>query len=143
MGERTGYPPGTFSWADLGTVDAAAVKAFYAGLFGWEAEDVPAGDAGTYTMLRKDGREVAGMSELSAEMGEQGVPPHWLSYVTVEDVDATVARAEELGGAPVRVRSTSWTPVACRSSATPRAQCSPCGSRSSTRAPPSSTNRAR
>ena len=27
----------------------------------------------------------------------EGVPPHWGTYVTVEDVDATVKKAEELG----------------------------------------------
>ncbi|MBA3422261.1 MAG: VOC family protein [Thermoleophilaceae bacterium] len=98
MGERTSYPPGTFSWVDLATTDAAAAKAFYGGLFGWEGEDMPAGDAGTYTMLRKVGREVAGLYELEAQMREQGIPPHWTSYVTVADVDASATRAEELGG---------------------------------------------
>ncbi len=101
MGERTSYPPGTFSWVDLATTDAVAAKAFYGGLFGWEGEDMPAGDAGTYTMLRKGGREVAGLYELGAEMRDRGVPPHWTSYVTVADVDARAARAEELGGTVV------------------------------------------
>ncbi len=102
MGERTSYPPGTFSWVDLATTDAVAAKAFYGGLFGWEGEDMPAGDAGTYTMLRKGGREVAGLYELGAEMRDRGVPPpHWTSYVTVADVDASAARAEELGGTVV------------------------------------------
>mgnify|MGYP006171522703 CR=1 FL=1 len=40
MGKRTSYAPGTFSWVDLGTTDAAAAKAFYSGMFGWEMEDV-------------------------------------------------------------------------------------------------------
>ncbi len=39
MGKRTSYAPGTFSWVDLATTDAAAAKAFYSGLFGWEMEE--------------------------------------------------------------------------------------------------------
>ena len=41
MGERETYAPGTFCWADLGTTDADAAKAFYTGVFGWEPVDQP------------------------------------------------------------------------------------------------------
>src|SRR3954452_22960245 len=98
MGERTSYAPGTFSWVDLSTTDVEGAKTFYAGLFGWEPQDMPAGEDATYTMFARDGRHVAGMWALDDEQREQGVPPFWLSYVTVEDVDATAARAAELGG---------------------------------------------
>ena len=59
MGERTRYEPGTFCWAGLATSDPAAATAFYAALFGWEAEPLSAGEAGTYTILRDAGRDVA------------------------------------------------------------------------------------
>jgi predicted enzyme related to lactoylglutathione lyase len=95
MGKRERYEPGTFCWVDLQTSDREGAKAFYGELFGWEAEDMPAGDAGTYTMLRLDGDEVCGLYEMEPE---QGIPPHWLSYVSVEDADATASRASELGG---------------------------------------------
>ena len=52
-------------------------------------------------MLRRDGRDVAGMYELSPETLERGVPPHWLSYVTVADIVTTAARVRELGGTVV------------------------------------------
>ena len=98
MGKRDRYEPGTFCWVELQTTDWESAKAFYGELFGWEAEDMPAGDAGTYTMLRLDGDEVCGLYEMEAERREQGIPPHWFSYVSVEDADATAARARELGG---------------------------------------------
>ena len=98
MGKRERYEPGTFSWVDLVTRDPAGAKAFYGELFGWEAEDMPAGEAGTYTMLSLDGDYVGGLSELGAEQRERGVPSHWFSYVTVESADAAAARAGELGG---------------------------------------------
>lgn len=98
MGKREHYEPGTFCWVDLATTDPAGAKAFYGELFGWEAEDMPAGEAGTYTMLSLDGDEVCALYELEAGRREMGIPPHWFHYVSVEDVDATAARASELGG---------------------------------------------
>ncbi len=98
MQEVKQYPSGTFSWIDLATTDAAAAKQFYGQLFGWEAHDMPAGEAGIYTMLTLAGREVAALYEMNADMRSQGVPPHWLSYVTVDDVDTTAEKAASLGG---------------------------------------------
>lgn len=49
MGKRRSYPPGTFSWVDLATTDAAAAKTFYVGLFGWELEDTEADGGALYT----------------------------------------------------------------------------------------------
>jgi hypothetical protein len=95
VGERTSHAPGTISWVDLATTDLEGAKAFYGGLFGWEAEDL-AGPAGTYSLLRLGGAEVAGAFEQPAD---GGVPPHWNTYVTVADLDAGIARAKELGAA--------------------------------------------
>jgi predicted enzyme related to lactoylglutathione lyase len=92
MGERTSHAPGTFSWVDLATSDADGAKVFYGGLFGWEFEDMPVPDAPPYSMARIGGRAVAA---LYPKRDEQA-PSAWLSYVTVEDADATVARAGEL-----------------------------------------------
>lgn len=97
MGKRTRYAPGTFCWTDLATTDAAGARAFYGGLFGWEAEDMPVGEAGTYTMLRLDGDEVCALYEMDSHMRAQDVPPHWLSYVSVENADAVAERGRELG----------------------------------------------
>jgi hypothetical protein len=59
---------------------------------------MPTGDAGTYTMLQIDGRDVGGLYELSKDMVAQGVPPHWLAYVKVAKVDDAAKKAAELGG---------------------------------------------
>lgn len=98
MGKRESYAPGTFCWVDLATADAAGAKTFYGELFGWEADDMPAGEDATYTMLRLGDDYVGGLSEMAADQREAGVPPHWLSYVSVEDASAAAARARELGG---------------------------------------------
>jgi predicted enzyme related to lactoylglutathione lyase len=90
MGERTEYAPGTFCWVDLGTTDVDAAKAFYTNIFGWEYEDVRAGD---YTLATRDGHVVAGLYPL----GAVGQPPAWISYVATDDLDVAVDRARELG----------------------------------------------
>jgi len=90
MGEVERYPDGTFCWVDLGTVDPAAAKAFYGGLLGWEFDDLPTGDKGTYTICRLGGKAVAGLYDRAEE-------PGWGSYLKVEDVDRATGRARELG----------------------------------------------
>ena len=89
MGERTSYPPGTFSWAELATSDADAAKAFYTNVFGWEYRDNPIPDGSVYSTALRDGKDVAALFA-----SEQ--PPHWNCYVTVESADASAARAGEL-----------------------------------------------
>jgi uncharacterized protein len=96
MGDRESYAPGTFCWADLGTTDGESAKGFYTKVFGWEAVDTPGPNEGVYTMLRVDGRDVAALYEMGEEE-RASLPPHWSSYVSVEDADAASARARELG----------------------------------------------
>jgi len=93
MGERTSYPPGTFSWVDLNTDDQDASKAFYASLLGWQYNDIPIGDGNHYSMAQVGGHDVAAITPMPP--GTDVV--HWNCYVTVEDADATAARAKELG----------------------------------------------
>lgn len=97
MVRMTTYPHGTFCWVELSTTDTEAAKAFYGSLFGWETEDSPAG-GGVYTMCKKGDVSVAAIQSLQEEMRSQGHPPFWMSYVNVDDVDASAAKAEELGG---------------------------------------------
>jgi predicted enzyme related to lactoylglutathione lyase len=97
MGERTQYAPGTFCWTDLTTTDQEAAKAFYGGLFGWEAEDMPVGDGAFYSMQRLRGKDVAAISPQPPMQRDAGVPPTWNSYVSVESADAAAERAKELG----------------------------------------------
>lgn len=93
----TSYPDGLFNWVDLSTPDTEGAKAFYSALLGWKCDDV-ADDTGhvIYTMLRIDGKNVAGLGAMSPEM--QGMPAFWTSYVKHSDADAIAARITEAGG---------------------------------------------
>jgi len=96
MGERTSHAPGTISWSDLGTTDPDAAKAFYTSLFGWEIEELPIPDGGTYTMLRKAGKDAAALSA-----AQEGMPSFWNAYVTVESADDAAGKARDLGATVV------------------------------------------
>lgn len=97
MPEMTSHLPGSFCWADLATGDADSAKAFYAGIFGWDAVDKPT-DAGIpYSMLQKEGKQVCALYGMAPD--QEGLRPHWQSYVTVESVDEVAAVVPAHGGA--------------------------------------------
>lgn len=87
---------GSVCWNELATRDVKGAAAFYGGLFGWVADTKPRGK-GSITEWRL-GRAVAGgMLEMTSEWWE-AVPPHWMTYVAVDDCDFSAQVARELGG---------------------------------------------
>src|SRR5437588_23586 len=109
------FAPGTPSWVDLGSSDLSAAVRFYGELFGWQSEDMGE-QAGHYTMFFGWGvranpmpqggeyvewlvgsNRVAGAQPMG-DMYPPQVPPHWLVYFAVADADATVQKAQQLGG---------------------------------------------
>ncbi len=101
MFKVTKFPHGTFSWADNPSTDVEKSKAFYATVMGWETEDVPMGEGLFYTFFKSQGENVAATSPMQPAMQAQGVPSHWMNYVTVADVDALAAKIPGLGGTVV------------------------------------------
>ena len=99
MSERTSYKPGTPSWVDLGSPDPDAAVEFYGALFGWEVRRggrTPSRPVAT-GWRRCAARRSAGMMPLMQE----GQPPAWTTYVSVEDADATAAAVSEAGGSVI------------------------------------------
>jgi predicted enzyme related to lactoylglutathione lyase len=87
--------PGTFVWNELLTSDPEAAAGFYERVFGWSSREMDMGPNGRYWIFSHGGKDRGGMMKMPAKAM---APPTWLSYVAVEDVDATAARAEDLGG---------------------------------------------
>jgi predicted enzyme related to lactoylglutathione lyase len=85
---------GVFVWDELHTSDVGSAAGFYERVFGWGHEENPMGSE-TYTMFKRGDDQVAGATNATGAA-------HWLTYVFVPDVEATVASARELG-AGVRV----------------------------------------
>jgi predicted enzyme related to lactoylglutathione lyase len=98
MAERTSFTHGTFSWVENATTDQERAKDFYATLFGWDYDDSPVGDGVYYSMAKLRDHYVAAVAPQQQDERAMGVPPHWNSYITVDDVDAVSARIEQLGG---------------------------------------------
>jgi uncharacterized protein len=97
MQESPEFAPGTFCWVELATTDGEAAKKFYTELFGWSFDDKPIGPGGVYTMLQLDGTDVGALFQMPGEMTAQGIPPNWLSYVSVASADDIAAKAKSLG----------------------------------------------
>jgi predicted enzyme related to lactoylglutathione lyase len=98
MPERDGYIPGVPCWVDTNQPDPEAAAGFYAGLFGWEVEDVmPPGSQ--YFMGRIRGLDVAAVGSIP-----DGAPPRavWNTYMWVDDVDETAAKVRDAGGTALR-----------------------------------------
>ena len=89
---------GTPNWADCATTDLKAAEVFYAAAFGWTSERVTASDGAIYSIQRLNGKMVAGIYELNEQLQSMGVPPHWGTYIEVDDVAATLKRVDEEGG---------------------------------------------
>ncbi len=96
MSEQMMPANGAFCWNELATNDLAAAQKFYNDLLGWTLhESKTAGMA--YTEIEANGRRIGGMYQTPPEMSG-GMPPHWMAYVAVDDVDGLAARVEALGG---------------------------------------------
>ncbi|MFF3941480.1 VOC family protein [Streptomyces phaeofaciens] len=96
--------PGSLSWVELYTTDAAAAKQFYGEVFGWQfgEMDLPGG-GGAYTLITPAGlpeeRMHGGLMQLPAEsLALAGGRPYWHPVFAVEDCDAAVAKVTGNGG---------------------------------------------
>ena len=85
-----------FIWQELVTSDQEASGAFFSGLLGWNLKEVDAGEFGTYTLFQKDGRDIAGMMNPTADTPGEG--SYWHSYIAVEDIEGCARKTTELGG---------------------------------------------
>ena len=56
------------------------------------------GEGQFYSLLHINGNEVAALYELDEDQKSQGVPPHWMSYISVNNVSIVAAQVEGLGG---------------------------------------------
>jgi uncharacterized protein len=96
MAEHNMPPNGIFCWNELSTNNLEAAKQFYNELLGWTLHQSEAASM-TYIEIEAAGRRIGGMYQRSPETGGP-MPPHWMAYVAVDDVDGAAARVESLGG---------------------------------------------
>lgn len=87
---------GALSWFELMTTDVDGAKSFYGDIFGWEFEPYDGDPAAQYNIVKVNGTEVAGIMKTPPQCTDQ--PPCWGTYITVDDIDSTVAKIEQKGG---------------------------------------------
>jgi predicted enzyme related to lactoylglutathione lyase len=93
-----------FVHIELNTNDLDKAKKFYAAMFDWKLNDSPMPDGSSYTMINVG--EGTGGGMFKNPMPD--VPPFWLAYVSVPDIEAATKKAEGLGAKVHRPK----TPVA-------------------------------
>lgn len=84
---------GEFVWNELATANLQEAKDFYSKVFGWEFEDKKVGEM-TYTFIKKGGKEFGGIWSIPTEEQKQ-IPPHWLAYILVENIEQSLTKARE------------------------------------------------
>ena len=92
---------GKIIWRDLLTHDPEASQRFYAGLFGWEFESIGSAsgfsDNSAYTLIRHNGKLIGGMIDTVVLNGRNDIS-QWVVLMSVDDVDAAVAKFSAAGG---------------------------------------------
>ena len=97
MSEPEPIPPGSILWRDLTVGDAEGIRDFYRAVVGWEfrPEDMDGYDD-YHMVVPSTGERAAGICHARGENAD--VPPVWLIYIIVDDIQRSVARCAELGG---------------------------------------------
>jgi predicted enzyme related to lactoylglutathione lyase len=84
--------PGCMTWNELHTPDPGKALEFYTGLFGWNAEKIDTQGGPSYTIVQVGERSNGGVMD-----AQEGEPPNWLPYYTVESRDEAADEAKQLG----------------------------------------------
>jgi predicted enzyme related to lactoylglutathione lyase len=88
---------GTIGWIDLTVSDAKSLRDFYSAVTGWTTTDVAMGDYSDYCMHPPgETKPVAGICH--ARGSNANLPPQWLIYITVADLDQSIQSCRDLGG---------------------------------------------
>jgi uncharacterized protein len=90
------FKAGQIGWVDLSVPDAPRLRDFYSAVVGWDSAPLSMGDYDDYNMLPpKSGAPVAGICHA---LGKNALPPVWLIYITVADLDESLTACARLGG---------------------------------------------
>lgn len=87
----------TFVWHELYAPDAQKATDFYVNALDFGMTEHDMGEMGKYRMLTRNGQAVCGVLGTADNPQLNDVPPHWATYVAVDDVDARLAKCQQLG----------------------------------------------
>jgi predicted enzyme related to lactoylglutathione lyase len=90
-------PIGSIGWFDLTVPNADEVRDFYAAVVGWKWSPLNMEGYDDYCMnLPSSGETVAGICH--SRSVNASMPPKWMMYITIEDLEQSLARVVQLGG---------------------------------------------
>ena len=93
---------GKVHWSELATREVDKAIAYYSEVCGWTFEAMDMGDMGTYHVANRDGVPTAGLFDMAAMPGMEELPAHWMTYLAVSDLDASLAATKAHGGQIIR-----------------------------------------
>ncbi len=97
MKEEDKLEIGSIIWTDLTVPNAEEVKNFYGSVIGWKSEPVSMGEYNDFSMNSPDtGRTIAGICHSKGVNAD--LPPQWLIYFAVKDVDESAGLCLKKGG---------------------------------------------
>ena len=90
---------GKVYWSEVWTRDFKRAKEFYAAVCGWTYSSME-GMEKTYAMAHSGGGSMpcAGIADMDAMGIDKSIPPHWFTYIAVDDIDAAVDTVKSGGG---------------------------------------------
>lgn len=86
------YLQGKFVWFEHHSADTVKARKFYESLFGWHTELMPMGGTEPYPMIMNGEQGIGGFGAVA-----KGQPSLWMSYLSVDDVDAKHGAAVAAG----------------------------------------------
>jgi predicted enzyme related to lactoylglutathione lyase len=87
---------GTIVWKDLTVENADEIRDFYCKVVGWQTSPVDMGGYSDYVMKAPGGEDAAGVCH--ARGGNANIPPQWMLYIAVENLEESMKQCVELGG---------------------------------------------
>jgi predicted enzyme related to lactoylglutathione lyase len=88
---------GHVAWHDLTVPNAGEVRDFYEAVVGWTAQGIDMGGYEDFSMVApEDGEGAAGICH--ARGANANIPAQWIMYITVADLDASMAQVAAKGG---------------------------------------------
>lgn len=94
-------PVGAIGWTDLTIPNATELRDFYVAVTGWKAEGLDMGGYEDFVMSEPGSGKPAG-GVCHARGTNQGLPPVWLIYITVADLERSLAEVRARGGSVLR-----------------------------------------
>jgi predicted enzyme related to lactoylglutathione lyase len=96
MAEENKPKAGSIGWHDLTVADADKIRDFYRDVAGWQAQALDMDGYSDYVMMPEGGEPATGICHARGVNAD--IPPVWLMYIVVEDLEASIKKCTDLGG---------------------------------------------